>query len=221
MGQAFHTNGQHRGRRESARRFEGIRVSALPRGVLMGAKRLTTVFCVFVLSTTGVWAADRLDSSNASNSTALATTSSTSLPSPSEVVTVEPWIHGGMDEGLRDSIEVAFEIAAQRVQEVESCSDLFREFGIEATEVLDRAVYMPIFSRHKVKKVCGRNLAYTFVGAPSTFICPKFERVSDQHAAMVIIHEALHTAGLEEAPTNPGAKTSQQINSMVAKSCHF
>jgi hypothetical protein len=126
-----------------------------------------------------------------------------------------------MNDGLRNSVEVAFEIAVQRVQEVESCSDLFEQLGVDAMETLDRAVYMPVFSRHKVKKTCGRNLAYTFVGAPSTFICPKFERVSDQHAAMVLIHEALHTAGLEEAPTNPGAKTSQQINSMVAKNCHF
>ena len=126
-----------------------------------------------------------------------------------------------MDERLRESVEVAFEIAAQRVQEVESCSDLFAEFGVDAMETLDKAVYMPVFSRHKVKKVCGRNLAYTFVGGPSTFICPKFGRVSDQHAAMVIIHEALHIAGLEESPTNPGAMTSQQINSMVAKNCLF
>ncbi len=171
----------------------------------MGARR--SIVCVVILFSTiaTTWAADSIEMqvSIAVNET------------------VQPWIHGGMNDGLRDSVEVAFEIAAQRVQEIETCSDLFAEFGVDAMEALDKAVYMPVFSSHKVKKVCGRNLAYTFVGAPTTFICPKFERVSDQHAAMVLIHEALHTAGLEEAPTTPGAKTSQQINSMVAKSCRF
>jgi len=171
----------------------------------MGSSRSIAWVFVFLSSVFTTWAADNIEMQ----------------PPIIANISVEPWIHGGMDEGLRDSIEVAFEIASQRVQDVQSCSDLFAQFGVNAMETLDRAVYMPVFSSHKVKKVCGQNLAYTFVGAPSTFICPKFERVSDQHAAMVIIHEALHTAGLEEAPTNPGAKTSQQINSMVAKNCHF
>jgi len=205
MGQAFHHSEQKTNRRESARRFEDDRVSASPREVLMGASRSVVCVVILVSSVVTTWAADSIEM----------------RPSAAVNETVQAWIHGGMNDGLRASVEVAFEIAAQRVQEVDSCSDLFAQFGVDAMEALDRAVYMPVFSRHKVKKVCGRNLAYTFVGAPSTFICPKFERVSDQHAAMVLIHEALHTAGLEEAPTTPGAKTSQQINSMVAKSCRF
>ena len=171
----------------------------------MRASRSVVCVVILVSSVVTTWALDSIEMQ----------------PSAAVNESVQPWIHGGMNDGLRDSVKVAFEIAAQRVQEIETCTDLFAEFGVDAMEALDRPVYMPVFSRHKVKNVCGRNLAYTFVGAPSTFICPKFERVSDQHAAMVLIHEALHTAGLEEAPTTPGAKTSQQINSIVAKSCRF
>jgi hypothetical protein len=205
MGQAFHNNGQHRGRRESPRWQLEVRVTASSREILMGMSRSIPCVLVLVSSVVTTWAADSIEMQSSSVA----------------MEALQPWIHGGMNNGLRDSVEVAFEIAAQRVQEVETCSDLFTELGVDAMETRDRAVYMPVFSSQKVQKVCGRNLAYTFVGAPSTFICPKFERVSDQHAAMVLIHEALHTAGLEEAPTTPGAKTSQQINSMVAKSCHF
>ena len=190
----------------------------------MGAKRITTVFVVVVLSTAGAWAADNVDSPNASTTTVLAATSSTSLPSSTEVVAIEPRIHTRMNDGLRDSVDVAYEIAAQRVQEVESCSDLFSGLGVDALETLASAHYMPVFSYRDAKELCGgRTLAFTVVGSPLTFICTDFERLSDQDAAKIIIHEALHTAGLKESPQyrGRGIKTSREINSMVAKSCHF
>ena len=188
----------------------------------MGATRFTTVFCVVVLSTTGAWAADDVDSAITSTKTVLAAASSNPLPTFTRVVEIEPWIHTKMNDGLRNSVEVAFEIAAQRVQEVEACSELFAEFGVDAVETLGSALYMPLFSYRDVKELCGRrNLAFTFVGSPLTFICPDFERVSDQRAALIIIHEALHNAGLEESPRYSGAKTAYAINSMVTKSCNF
>jgi hypothetical protein len=36
---------------------------------------------------------------------------------------------------------------------------------------------------------------------------------------MVIVHEALHHAGLNEYPKDPDAMTSKQINGMVMKHC--
>jgi len=36
---------------------------------------------------------------------------------------------------------------------------------------------------------------------------------------MVIIHEALHHAGLTEYPQDPNGMTSNQINGMVAEQC--
>lgn len=190
----------------------------------MGAKRFTTVFCFVVLSTAGVWAADNIDPSVALTGTELAAASSNALPSSTEVVEIEPWIHTRMNDGLRERIAVGFEIATNRVQEVETCSDLFVELGVNAMETLDGTLYMPVFTYRDAKKVCGgRNLAFTFVGSPMTFICADFERLSDQDAAKIIIHEALHTAGLKESPQyrGRGVKTSREINSMVAKSCHF
>lgn len=190
----------------------------------MGSKRVSSVCCCVFLSAAGALAADKIDSPNAATTTVSAKASSGPLPSSTEGVAIQPWIHTRMTNGLRSSVEVGYEIATQRVQEVESCSDLFAELGVDGKEVLARALYWPVFSHRDATKLCGgRNLAFTVVGSPMTFICSDFERLSDQEAAKIIIHEALHTAGLKESPQyrGHGVKTSREINTMVAKNCHF
>jgi hypothetical protein len=67
--------------------------------------------------------------------------------------------------------------------------------------------------------ICERGYAATIVGAPSTFVCRNFQHLSDERAALVLIHEALHHAGLTEYPQDPEAMTSARINRMVDKSC--
>jgi hypothetical protein len=136
----------------------------------------------------------------------------------------QPWIHPRMNDGLRARVKVAFEIAVKRAKEVEACAALFTEFEAEATETLGDALYWPVLSYRDVKELCGgRNLAFTRVGTRLTFICPDFERVSDQRAAQIIIHEALHNVGLKERPqyAGVGVKSPAQIDSMVAKACEF
>ena len=190
----------------------------------MGSKRFSSVVCVILLSSASVWAADTIDAPGAMTTTVSAVASSPSLPSSTEAAAMKPWVHTRMNEGLRSSVEVAYEIATQRVQEVESCNDLFAELGADSMETLASALYWPVKSYRDATKLCGgRTLAFTVVGSPMTFICADFDRLSDQDAAKIIIHEALHTAGLKESPQyrGHGIKTSREINSMVAKSCHF
>jgi len=57
------------------------------------------------------------------------------------------------------------------------------------------------------------------VGGGPVRVCRDFSRLSDSQAAMVIIHEALHHAGLTEYPQDPNGMTSNQINGMVAEQC--
>ncbi|MCG6947754.1 MAG: hypothetical protein LJE93_02410 [Acidobacteria bacterium] len=47
----------------------------------------------------------------------------------------------------------------------------------------------------------------------------RLRELSDEQAAMVIIHEALHHAGLSEYPKDPDAMTSRAINGMVSEKC--
>mgnify|MGYP000730056590 CR=1 FL=1 len=144
---------------------------------------------------------------------------------------VEPWIHPKMDPSVRERLEAGFDLAVKRVRENEACADLFTRLGADGIEMLKTALYLPVHSyRHEVV-VCGRNpavnstgarnLSYTKVGGTPTWICRHFSRVSTETAAVAVIHEALHHAGLREWPYDRMAMTSVEITEMVTSACGF
>ncbi len=198
----------------------------------MRASRSIACVVVSVFFATSAWATDGIDQKVASThgvakipAAAVGSVDGAAYPlSPEEKGHSQPWIHTRMDDGLRARVEAAYEIASQRVQESEACAELFSEFEVDATQTLGSVLYWPVLSYRDRTELCGRkNLAFTFVGSTLTFICPDFEEVSDQRAAQIIIHEALHNAGLKEKPQykGVGVKTPAAIDSMVAKACNF
>ena len=184
----------------------------------MGAKRIIVGFCVLAFSVPAVLAGDAIDASIA---TTLGVTETSTLPSSAGATGIEPWIHSDMPEDMRTRLEAGFELAVKRVVEVPECSGLFESLGADPNETLRSGLYFPINSHRKEKAVCGQAVAYTNVGAAPTFLCRDFARLSDERAAMYIIHEALHHAGLTEKPHDQGAMTSREINSMVTTACNF
>ena len=64
-------------------------------------------------------------------------------------------------------------------------------------------------------------LAFTHVGSSITHLCTGFGGLSLDQATIVLIHEALHYAGMEEGPSYKGALTSGAINELVYESCGF
>jgi len=143
------------------------------------------------------------------------------LTSAVSVAEVEPWINSRMPRKARAKLEAAFDLALQRVREVPECGDLFRELGADGVEMLETALYFPIGSPTKEVEMCGTADAFTYVGDAPTFLCRKFYRLSDERAAMVVVHEALHHAGLTEWPSDPDGMKSIAINRMVSESCGF
>jgi hypothetical protein len=144
---------------------------------------------------------------------------------------IKPWIHPTMPKPVSAKLEAGFELAVERVRDVESCADLFAELGADALETLTTGVYLPVDTYQREIEVCGRNfatsskgaenLAYTTVGGAPTWICRHFARVSDDTAAVAVIHEALHHAGLPEKPHDRTAMSSIEITRMVKKACEF
>lgn len=57
------------------------------------------------------------------------------------------------------------------------------------------------------------------VGSRRVTLCPEFATLSTTAAARILIHEALHSAGLGEWPAYPHALMSEEINRMVAGKC--
>lgn len=119
----------------------------------------------------------------------------------------------------RRKISDAFELALDRINEVPECRELFATLGADGTESLGRVIFLPIGRAQARGDVCRGKSAYTMVGGGPVRVCREFSRLSDTQAAMVIIHEALHHAGLTEYPQDPNGMTSNAINGIVAESC--
>jgi hypothetical protein len=234
MGQANHHNGPQNGTRESARTPRvGMRtetqvgvsapgrrrsLSASPREVPMGAQRYAVVFFLSICGAQSAWAGDPLEAPLAVVETAAVAASTANAAAFSSVEAIEPWIHPSTPVSVRHKLETAFDLAIDRVSAFPECAALFEELGADPFDTLKTGLYFPANVARETS-VCGRSFAQTNVGAAPTWICRRITSYSDEQAAMVVIHEALHHAGLPERPHDKKAMTSGQINDMVREAC--
>ena len=97
---------------------------------------------------------------------------------------------------------------------------MFTGLGADAVDTITEIYFTPIGIYGARANVCNGTVAYTLVGGgPATWLCHEFSRLTDKQAAKIIIHEALHHAGLGEWPRDPDAMRSTAINAMVKKRC--
>jgi len=134
-------------------------------------------------------------------------------------VGAEPRIGAEMSDRNRERLESSFQVAIDRVRGVPECRELFTELGADGFDTITKIYFTPIGIHGARANVCKDSVAYTFVGGGPIWLCRKFSRLTDKQAAMIIIHEALHHAGLSERPRDPDGMTSAGINRMVAKRC--
>jgi len=134
-------------------------------------------------------------------------------------VSPRPWVHSKVRPVLGAKIEAGFAIAVQRVRDNAGCQALFSGLGSDGVEMLHSSLYFAMPTTFDGRSICERAHAATFVGEPTTFVCRRFQWLSDEQAAMVLIHEALHHAGLTEFPQDPEAMSSGRITRMVERSC--
>jgi len=132
---------------------------------------------------------------------------------------VVPRMSPEMSQKNREQVIDAFQVALERVREVPECRELFTDLGADATVTLGKVFFFPIGRNAARGNVCRDAIAYTLVDGGPTWLCREFWRLTDERAALVIIHEALHHAGLGEWPHDPDGMRSTAINNMVAKRC--
>jgi hypothetical protein len=185
----------------------------------MKARLIVGCACVVLISAGGSWAGDIAEAS--ARVAPAAVTSAVSNGAVGNEGPIVPWIHPKISADLREKVQSAVRIAAARIEEVEACGDLFTDLGAQGGETLNATLYFPVSAPNRRDGICRQAAAYTKVGAKSTFICPEFSRLSDERAAMFIVHEALHHAGLSEKPLDRRGMTSLEINTMVGKKCRF
>jgi len=167
----------------------------------------------------GSWAGDIVEAS--ARVVPAAATAAVAVGAVGNEAPVGPWMHPKFSADLRNKLQSAVRIAAERIEEVEECGDLFAKLGADGEEMLNTTLYFPVAAHNRKDGICRKAAAYTKVGAKSTFVCPEFSRLSDKRAAMFVVHEALHHAGLSEKPLDRRGMTSLEINTMVGKKCKF
>jgi hypothetical protein len=192
-----------------------------PGEVLMAARLVLLCAVSLVAMNSSVWATDALESEGSTGIVAAAAAVAVSAVSADARAPAicEPTISSNVSFKNRRKILSAFDVALERVQGVPECRELFAELGADGTKALDMVVFLPIGRAQAQGGVCRGASAYTLVGGGPIRVCRDFSRLSDTQAAMVIIHEALHHAGLSEYPQDPDAMTSALINQMVMKHC--
>ena len=172
----------------------------------MATKLAALCVCIVASFISPAWATDQVESAAV-------------VESESPDLRIEPRISPRIARRNREQIAVSFEIARERVLEVPQCSAMFTELVAEALGTLSRVSFYPIGSHELKPNVCDGIAVHTLVGGGPIWVCRKFSRLSDSQAAMVIIHEALHHAGLTEQPHDANGITSGAINDMVLKRC--
>jgi hypothetical protein len=110
----------------------------------------------------------------------------------------EPLVYASFPERVQRNLDQGYRIALQRVREVEGCGGLFAELGADGIEMLQSTIYLAPRFDFELKACAAGATAFTFVGRRETRLCNRFGRLSRQWAAVLLLHEALHFAGLGE-----------------------
>jgi hypothetical protein len=130
-----------------------------------------------------------------------------------------PLIRPGLDPDAVLKLGQAHALAKRRVETNAQCRALFTALGAAGEEKLAAAIYMQAPPEVVARRCRGGAAAAINPGTALTWVCPAFSSLKVQRAAMTLIHEALHSAGMLERPQTPDALSSAEINDLVRDSC--
>jgi hypothetical protein len=129
-----------------------------------------------------------------------------------------PTVVGSLPSKVNIRLRGGYRSALRRVHRLTSCQDLFARLGADGVEVLAGTTYTPARARWE-KQVCDSADAFTTVGGSRVWVCNGLGWLSEDSVALILIHEALHGAGLGEQPIDPNGPTPAEIDRMVMKGC--
>lgn len=120
---------------------------------------------------------------------------------------------------LNRAVRVAQSMALERLGREEQCRELFTERGRDGARLLLEADYR-VAQPGEAGGLCEQGAtAFTGMTSGKTAFCPDFLKLPAPRRAIVLLHEALHVAGMGQHPIHPGGMTAREINGMVARNC--
>ena len=157
----------------------------------------------------------------------IATSQATGAPglaerrAPDEIETSlrEPHIEGQFSAREAFFLKTAFRKAVKKLARKASCRALFDDLALDGLQALDRSRYQRVRSAADRETCTSGVFAYTGVGQDRIMLCRHFNSLDEGGKVVILIHEALHTAGMGEAPIDPEGMTSEVINELIEKAC--
>ncbi len=130
-----------------------------------------------------------------------------------------PRVMGALAPKVRIKLQRAYLVAVDHVRNNPECRDLFAELGANGLEKLSTTLYSQSTARVERRFCQGGVNAIAFIESPLVRLCRRFASLGVEQAATVLIHEALHFAGMGEWPRDPQGLNSREINALVKRSC--
>ena len=145
------------------------------------------------------------------------------LPVSNDAVSLKimPHTSGPLETGSARNLLTGFSVAFERVRDIPSCRALFETLDASGVEMITNSFYIAPSVAEKRELCTGGVTAFTQVGSRVTRLCPAFGDVDRQTAALLLIHEALHSAGMPESPGTAGPRTPSEINRLVRRACEL
>lgn len=130
---------------------------------------------------------------------------------------------GFVPAALRFRLISAHGLARSRLGTHAQCRALFESMEANGLALLDDSTYSMARSGAE-QSICSERsaAAFTTVSGPLVHLCPRlFSDLTVPKAAMILIHESLHRAGLSEWPSNPAGLRSVEINALIRDRCRL
>jgi hypothetical protein len=132
----------------------------------------------------------------------------------------EPVVRGILSTDVLRTLRHGYVLAVERVTRSRGCSAAFAGLKIDGLTALANTRYRAASAWDEASQ-CQDAAALTRVGSPDVRLCLGFRTLTVESAAMILIHEALHLAGLSEWPVDPNAPRAGDINRALHASCEI
>ena len=130
-----------------------------------------------------------------------------------------PHIGAQVPPAQRASLIEAFEEAYLRVGSSPICASLFDGLDLTGPAALEASLYN-YGGASGLKRACATRVgAVTRVGGRMVHLCRDFHRLMREDKVVILLHEALHTAGQSEGSNDSSAPTSGEITRRVRAAC--